>query len=141
MPGRPPKFDPSRRNARVGPVQLPAEGRQGRAPRWPLDKMRAGELRAWRELWATPQAQEWERLGWTRVVARYCRIMVRAESADPVDKDAQAEARQLEDRLGLTPKAMRLLLWTIVGDQVREKRQEREAAAEPTARDLIKAVE
>jgi hypothetical protein len=84
-------------------------------------------------LWATPQAVAWERLGWTRVVARYCRV---ALAAEVLQKDALAEARQLEDRLGLTPKAMRLLLWTVASDEVAEKRQ----GTSTGARGRIKAV-
>lgn len=123
---------------------MPAEGRQGRAPAWPLPgRMRVGELEAWRGLWRTPQAVAWERLGWTRVVGRYCRVMVSAESN--LDNKLLAEARQLEDRLGLTPKSMRLLLWTIVGDTVAERRAERRersrAGAPVDPRERIKAVE
>ena len=46
-----------------------------------------------------------------------------------------SEARQLEDRLGLTPKAMRMLLWEIVTDEVTEKRSQATGA-----RDRVKAV-
>jgi hypothetical protein len=95
----------------------------------------AEEAMAWRQLWATPQAVEWERLGWTRVVARYCRTLVAAER---LDKDCMAEARQLEDRLGLTPKSMRMLLWEIVTDEVAEKRAEKDK--DTSARGRIKAV-
>lgn len=35
-PGPPPNPNASRRNVRVGLVRLPAGGRQGRAPKWPL---------------------------------------------------------------------------------------------------------
>jgi len=127
MAGRPPSFDPKRTNARVGVTVLPARGRPGRAPAWPLaGRMRAGELAAWRELWKSPQAVAWEKLGMTRVVARYCRILVEAESSvAAAAKGAREEARQLEDRLGLTPKAMRLLLWVISEDEVSEKRDEK----------------
>lgn len=137
-----PKFDPARRNDRVGPVQLPAEGRKGRPPAWPIPgRMRAGEVEAWRALWHTPQAVAWERLGWTRVVARYCRGMVEAEKT--MHTSLLAEIRQLEDKLGLTPKAMRLLLWTVVGDTVTEKRREREhhGPRRTNARKRIAAVE
>ena len=130
-----PKFNPQRRNARSGPQRLPAEGRQGDPPRWPLGPITIGEDEAWRELWATPQAVAWERLGWTRTVARYCRIMVEAEM--PFAKaPVRAEARQLEDKLGLTPKAMRMLLWEVVEDEVEGKRQESSTGA----RGRIKAV-
>lgn len=132
----PPKFNPARANGRVGPLKLPAEGRQGEPPRWPLEgRQSAPEKRAWADLWATPQAVAWERLGWTRTVARYCRILIEAEgrAAQP---PVRAEARQLEDKLGLTPKAMRLLLWEIVADEVSDQRQ---ATGRP-ARKRIKAV-
>lgn len=47
-----------------------------------------------------------------------------------------AQVTALEDRLGLTPKAMRLLLWEIVADEVAEKR-----APTPGVRQRIRAVE
>lgn len=121
MPGPAPKLTAVRRNSRVGTMKLPAEGRQGPAPKWPLSG-RAPKV--WAELWATPQAVAWERLGWTRVVARYCRILLAAERPIPTASAAMSEARQLEDRLGLTPKAMRMLLWEITVDEVAEQRQE-----------------
>lgn len=130
-----PKFDPVRRNARSGPLRLPAEGRKGPAPVWPLELVTDAEAAAWEELWATPQAVAWERLGWTRTVARYCRVMLEAE-APAAESAARAEARQLEDRLGLTPKALRLLLWEIVSDEVADQRKQ----SVSTARKRIKAV-
>lgn len=107
----PPKLNPRRTNARSGPMVLPAAGRRGRTPKWPLT---GDEPAIWSELWKTPQAAAWDGLGWTRVVARYALVALAAEQ---LDKDAMSEARQLEDRLGLTPKAMRLLLWTIEEDE------------------------
>lgn len=131
----PPKPDPVRRNVRIGPQKLPAEGRTGDPPEWPLPgRTTAAERAAWAQLWATPQAVVWERLGWVRTVGRYCRVMVEAEKRNAPAK-AMMEARQLEDRLGLSPKAMRMLLWEIVSDEVAERR------AEPTSvRNRIKAV-
>lgn len=119
---RPPKFDPQRGTRGRGPVQLPAEGRQGEPPTWPLSgRPTRAEQEAWAQLWATPQAVAWERLGWTRTVARYCRAMVAAEARD-ASPALLAQVTALEDRLGLTPKAMRLLLWEIVADEVAERR-------------------
>jgi hypothetical protein len=119
----PPKFDPARGARGRGPMQLPAEGRQGPPPAWPLEgRQYAAEKRAWEQLWSTPQAVAWERLGWTRTVARYCRTLVQAEhpGAPPA---LLAQVTAMEDRLGLTPKAMRLLLWEVVADEVADKRQ------------------
>lgn len=146
-------------------TQLPAEGRTGRAPAWPLSddqtlsvdvtlarsairtaktaeakattpRQRAdarksitrGEQRLaraqamlkanrleeaalWRDLWKTPQATQWEKLGWTRDVAQYVRHKVRAEGGS---LDHAKEARMQADRLGLTPLAMRNLKWEVV---------------------------
>ncbi len=125
---QPPKFEPARRNARNGPVTLPAAGRDGDVPVWPLSTDATGdEAGAWRQLWATPQAVAWEQLGWTRTVARYCRLLVACEQPD-ASAAMHAAATALEDRLGLTPKAMRLLLWQIASDEVAEKRQESKGA-------------
>src|SRR6266540_187693 len=122
MPGPAPKPDPVRRNSRVGPLSLPAEGRKGAPPKWPLEnRQSAAEKRAWAQMWSTPQAVAWERLGWTRTVARYCAVMVMAEST--VNPQLLAQATALEDRLGLTPKAMRMLLWEIVADELAVARE------------------
>lgn len=111
------KINPQRRNVRVGPLILPAEGRESPAPKWPLpNEATAEEMSAWADLWATPQAVAWEKLGWTRTVARYCRIMVEAEKPN-ARADVRNAATTMEDRLGLTPKAMRLLLWTVADDE------------------------
>lgn len=115
-------------------MKLPAEGRQGETPAWPLGKLSDDEAVAWEQLWRTPHAVAWERLGWTRTVARYCRVMLEAEEPG-ANPNVRAEARQMEDKLGLTPKAMRMLLWEIVSDEVTEKRQ-----ATGGARKRIKAV-
>ncbi len=131
----PPKMDPARGSRGRGVLVLPADGRHGEPPEWPIDpKPSYSEWKMWRDLWLTPQAVEWERQGWTRVVARYVRYAIEAEA---MNKDAMSEARQLEDRLGLTPKAMRLLLWTISTDEVAAKRAESETGE---ARKRIRAV-
>jgi hypothetical protein len=129
-------MDPARGARGRGVLVLPSGGRPGATPRWPLDgePPTPEERRLWRDLWKTPQAVEWERLGWTRVVARYVRCVLFAETV--MEATPMSEARQLEDRLGLTPKAMRLLLWTISVDEVSEKRQD----VSEGARSRIRAV-
>lgn len=130
MPGPPPKH-PSQRRRRNAPekttTKLPAGGRKGRVPAWPLTKASAAERHIWSDVWKTPQAAVWERLGWTRTVARYVRILARAEEPS-AGRDAMSEARQLEQQLGLTPMAMKHLVWEIAVDEVAETREARKAS-------------
>lgn len=131
---RTPQFDPVRRNARVGPLKLPAGGRTGPTPEWPIPGgASVALLKLWHDLWHTPHAVAWEKLEWTRVVARYC---LAVEAAEHLDYKAMAEARQLEDKLGLTPKAMRMLLWEITEDELADARDK----STGDARNRIKAV-
>ena len=132
----PPAVDPARGHRGRGPTRLPAAGREGKAPTWPLastwddDEKRRYEAKVWRELWATPQAHAWERLGpgLVREVARYCRLLVDIEWCEGANAALHAQATALADRLGLTPKAMRLLLWEIATDEVAQKRTETSSA-------------
>jgi hypothetical protein len=66
----------------------------------------------WAGLWATPQASQWERMGWTRVVARYAHLLEITETSK-ASALIFGEVRQMEDRLGLSPMAMLRLRWEI----------------------------
>lgn len=88
------------------------------------------ETELWRQLWRTPQAKQWSKLGWVREVAQYARHKARAELGS---LDDAKEARMLSDRLGLSPKAMRGLLWVVADDEVGEKREQRGAAKKAAA--------
>lgn len=154
----------ARTNATVAMTRLPAAGRTGRAPAWPLDADLATETaillgkrqvkaleddldsagtardraairrklqratttlaeaqamkaflakherKLWGDVWKTPQATQWEKLGWTREVAQYVRHKVKGEGGS---LDDAKEARQLSDRLGLSPLALLRLRWEI----------------------------
>lgn len=110
-------------------TDLPVAGRQGDAPRWPLigpqglgeltELVSTRELEVWDDIWATPQAVAWERLGWTHDVALYVRTLVTAEFGD---LKATTEARQWSDRLGLNPTAMLKNRWRVRADELGEKR-------------------
>lgn len=113
MPGPAPSRNPRRQNARPEWRRLPAGGRSGKPPAWPLAvAMTKNESELWTQLWASPQAEAWEALGWFRVVARYTRVTIAAEKRGAAAA-LLAEVRQLEDRLGLNPMSMRRLLWEI----------------------------
>jgi hypothetical protein len=62
--------------------------------------------------------------------------MVAAEKPDATAA-IMAQASSLEDRLGLTPRSMRLLLWKIAPDEVADKRDDKPASV----RGRLRAVE
>ena len=136
MPGPAPKSPDAtrRRNAPMAnTVKLPPEGRTGDVPEWPL----TGDAPStWDDLWRTPQAAAWERLGWTRVVARYVHILTLCEDPASMTATLLAEARQMEDRLGLTPMSMLRLRWEIAADEVAEKRETKTATKTKARRRL-----
>jgi hypothetical protein len=120
---KPPGFTPPSgkgANTVVGIRRLPKSGRKGPAPEWPLEEYRPGEMPIWVALWKLPQAVAWEEQSVERAVARYVRLLNSAETApQPLMASAlYAQVAAMEDRLGLTPKAMRLLLWVIEDDDV-----------------------
>lgn len=132
MPGPPPKDASARRRRNAAPstTKLPAAGRKGQAPKWPLARSASpAERRLWNELWSTPQSVAWERLGWTRIVARYTRLTIPVEDGTASTAEA-AEVRQLEDRIGLTPMSMKRLQWEIAFDEIAEARAERARTTE-----------
>ncbi|TXS39272.1 hypothetical protein [Streptomyces sp. OR43] len=91
---------------------LPAEGRQGATPDWPLTAQAEREEDLWEDLWAKPQALVWERYGQEVEVALYVRRLVEAE-----ERGAAAVlttlVRQMADSLGLTTPGMRANRWRI----------------------------
>lgn len=112
MPGPAPKnpADRVRRNAPRANTQLLASVCDQPVPPWPLPFPQPG---TWVGLWSVPQANMWHLLGWTRIVARYCWLLERTETEPDVPATIFGEVRQLEDRLGLTPKALLQLQWEI----------------------------
>lgn len=135
-----------RRNAPTIPTtQLPAGGRRGAAPKCPLELGEDGK-RWWAWAWATPQAAAWDD-GQHYVIARRAQLeddiaaLDRVEGLDfteVLEADAANEVRwavsrvaalatgrtvlfreqrELDDRLGLTPKGMAALRWSIVADE------------------------
>lgn len=120
-------------------THLPAAGRTGDAPEWPLARPRKRELELWTREWARPQAVMWERNGQTLEVALYVRSLVDAEAADaPVA--ARTLVRQQMDALGLTVPGLRSNRWVIVDEQEQPKAERTGARAGVTARDRLKLV-
>ena len=112
MPGPAPKKNARRTNARPDWRSLPADVFAGDVPVWPIGEPSVSQSVLWLDLWRSPQAAAWADLGWTRVVARYASLVLVCEGPD-VTAALLSEVRQLEDRLGLSPMALKRLQWEI----------------------------
>jgi hypothetical protein len=109
----PTKNESQRRHTSPNPGyrQLPFSGRHGDTPAWPLDTPNDAELMQWQKLWTLPQAVMWERLRCEDTVALYVRAFQKAAAND--DTKMLSEARQLDSKLGLSPRSMLDLRWEI----------------------------
>lgn len=95
-----------------GWVTLPAEGRSGDAPAFPLLAPSPRELSLWERLWATPQATMWEQFGMDFEAASYVRLLATAELPDaPVV--AWTQVKQFAESLGLSVSGMQRNRWTV----------------------------
>lgn len=104
-------------NASPGFKTLPHDGPTTPAPEWPLPeltydddpKIAEAEKKEWERVWRLPQAYEWERMQCEPLVALYVRVFVKA--ARTGDQKLLNEMRQLDSKLGLSPRAMMDLRW------------------------------
>ena len=116
MPGPPPKHPDTRRRRNASPTfrVLPASGRKGRAPKWPLaDPPSAVQAARWRRLWKSPQATAWSDMGQIEESVAYYVLLESWSLSEDCPGAIRAEMRQMNDRLGLNPKAMRSLGWQV----------------------------
>ena len=143
MPRGPlPSPDKVRRNTPTIPTtSLPASGRKGVAPATPFGLNLAAEGSAWWSwAWSTPQAAGWSS-GDEYLIARRASLeddmaaLATVEGLDVSDLSAEwrvvvekiaalatgrlqlmREMREIDDRLGLSPKGLAALRWKIVDD-------------------------
>ena len=107
--------DPSqrrRRNASTGFERLPAEGRKGPTPKWPFGTPTSAQKAKWVEMWKLPQAVKWEQMHAEDTVALYV-IALLIYLEYPAETKLLGEVRQLDAKLGVSPKAMLNIRWTI----------------------------
>jgi hypothetical protein len=95
-----------------GWVTLPAEGRDGPEPVFPLAFPAERELELWTRLWESPQAVMWERLHLDFEVASYVRLVVRAE-APRSSATLWGQVKQFAESLGLSVSGMARNRWTV----------------------------
>jgi hypothetical protein len=120
--------------------ELPATGRRGRVPRWPLPVQDVREADLWKAMWKLPQAVAWAELGLYWEVALHVRQMARCE-----DGGASAamlmELRQHAESLGLLPSGMLRNRWHLAAPAEAAARVPRASAAAPeSAKTRLRAI-
>jgi hypothetical protein len=120
----------------VGFTVLPASGRVGDPPAWPLTEASPREVVLWVAFWAKPQAILWERNGQAFEVAMHVRCFAEAE-VQQASSAVRTLVRQQADALLLTIPAMHSARVRISVDEVRGKRA---AAPASSSRSRLRAV-
>lgn len=120
---------------------LPAEGRPGEPPEWPLTEATDREWDLWCELWAKPQGVVWEDLGQALEVALFVRTLAEAERPD-ARVDVKKMVRSYLDSLGLSVAGMLRNRWRIAPavEGTAEVLPLEVPARRPSARDRMKVV-
>lgn len=119
---------------------LPADGRLGATPAWPLTEESVREAELWADLWRKPQAIMWERFGQDVEVALYVRRLTEAELMDS-RVNLSTLVRQMADSLGLTTPGMRANRWRITAEEApRPAATGRAPAARSSSRSRLKVI-
>jgi hypothetical protein len=117
--------------------KLPAVGREGDVPEWPLSDASGRELELWEAEWSRPQAVVWEENGQEVEVALFVRSLVDAE-LPRATAATRTLVRQQMEALGLTVPGMARNRWMIVEDEAPARRKPK---GRGSARDRLKVVE
>lgn len=115
---------------------LPAEGRRGAVPEWPLDGFSAREAELWESEWCRPQAVMWERNGAALEVALYVRRLAEAEQPGAAT-NLGTLVKQMMESLGISHDGLAKRRWTIAEDEVAAKRVSKPVAVERSALDDV----
>lgn len=91
---------------------LPASGRGGEMPHWPLAEALEREMDIWADEWTRPQAVMWERQGQEIEVAMYVRTLIAAEKHD-APAAIRTLLKQLQEALGLSMPGLLRNRWRI----------------------------
>lgn len=129
-----------RKDDKAGWVTLPAEGRPGDPPPWPLnDTPTELEWEVWGQFWRKPQAIIWERDQIFEPVAMFVRQYI-----EGMERKASAEnrktVRMMFADLYLTSDSLARAHMRIAADEVEAKRAEKEAPKRKSARDRLQVV-
>ncbi len=101
-----------RKSDEAGWRSLPAAGREGDAPAWPLTESTKREDALWVTEWRRPQAVAWEENGQQVEVAMYVRALAEAEQIG-ASVASRTLLKQLQEALGVSLPGMLRLRWKI----------------------------
>lgn len=93
-------------------VSLPAEGRDGPPPEWPLEQQTDREAVLWELFWSLPQAVMWERHRQEHFVALYVRRAAEAERRD-APTALTTLVKQMSEDLGISTGGLHRNRWRI----------------------------
>jgi hypothetical protein len=119
-------------------TSLPAEGRAGDAPEWPLTEATPRELVLWERWWRKPEALLWESDGSIDYVALTVRMFAEAEVTKASAENRKTVRMMMAD-LYLTRESKDRARIRVVTDEVAEKREE-STPRRASARDRMKVV-
>lgn len=91
---------------------MPAAGRDGDPPEWPLSNPSSRELDLWVSEWRRPQAVMWEANGQALEVAVFIRTLVAAEAPQATAAERTLVLRQMEG-LGISVPGLARNKWRI----------------------------
>ncbi|MET9516400.1 hypothetical protein [Streptomyces sp. NPDC002994] len=128
-----------RKTDQAGWRTLPAEGRTGPLPEWPLTTPSDREADLWEDLWVKPQSLMWEELGQELEAALFVRTLAEAEQAD-ARVDVKKMVRPYLDSLGLSVQGMLRNRWKIARLADEPAEPAAPAVRRPSARDRLKVV-
>lgn len=109
---------------------LPAAGREGDPPPWPLSRPNARKLDLWAELWRRPEAVMWEANDQALQVALYVLAVLAADRPRATASDRKAALSFMDD-LGLSNGGRAKNRWVI--DDPRATEREPAATSAPAA--------
>lgn len=119
-------------------VTLPAEGRKGKPPAWPLSARSKRETTLWNREWKRPQAVEWERNGQEVEVALYVRSLVAAERLD-APTNLRTLVKQQQEALGISLPGLARNRWRIGDSALKREVAKAGGSNVVSIRDRLKA--
>ena len=118
-------------------TRLPATGRSGPTPAWPLSRATARERTLWAQEWRRPQAIMWENNGQETEVALYVRALVVAEKPT-ASVSSRTLVRQMQEVLGLSLPGLHRNRWVI--DHGTSTNEQARPAVTSTAKDRLRVL-